>query len=45
MSDKLPSLDDFTESDLPSVEEFLKEEDVPPGFTKTREDEYDKFVI
>jgi soluble cytochrome b562 len=27
MSDKLPSLDDFTESDLPSVEEFLKEEE------------------
>jgi len=27
MSDKLPSLDDFTESDLPSVEQFLKEEE------------------
>ena len=27
MSDKLPSLDDFTESELPSVEEFLKEEE------------------
>ena len=27
MSDKLPSLDDFTKSELPSVEEFLKEEE------------------
>ena len=27
MSEKLPSLDDFTESELPSVEEFLKEEE------------------
>ena len=27
MSDKLPSLDDFTESELPSVEQFLKEEE------------------
>ena len=27
MSDKLPSLDEFTESELPSVEEFLKEEE------------------
>ena len=27
MSEKLPSLDDFTKSDLPSVEEFLKEEE------------------
>ena len=27
MSEKLPSLDDFTQSELPSVEEFLKEEE------------------
>ena len=27
MSEKLPSLDDFTESELPSVEDYLKEEE------------------
>ena len=31
MSDKLPSIDDFTEdpSDMPSIDDIIKEEDLP----------------
>ena len=47
MSDKLPSLDDFTESELPSVEEFLKEEETVelPSVEEFVEEEVEDVII